>query len=96
MKLQASYWKDAKGSIKSTINLLDAGDYPESNIFPRILENPGDDGWKLGEGTENTISQTSPSAYDAKQWVSAQIDSVKRKLDYWRDIVIPEPQEFDI
>jgi len=96
MKLQATYWKDARGSIKATVQVLDAGDYPETNIFPRISENPGDDGWKLGEGTENAISQTLPSAYDAKQWVSAQINSLKGKLDYWRNIVIPKPEEFEV
>ncbi len=40
MELQATYSKDAKGSIKATIRVLDAGDYPESNIFPHTSENP--------------------------------------------------------
>ncbi len=96
MKLQATYWKDAKGSIKVTIKVLDAGDYPESYIFPQTSENPGHGEWRLGEGTENTISQTLSSAYDAKQWVSAQINSLKGKLDYWRDIVVPEAEEFEV
>ncbi len=96
MKLQATYWKDAKGSIKATIKVLDAGDYPESYIFPQTPENPGDDGWKLGEGTENTMSQTLPSAYDAKQWVSTQINILKGKLDHWREIVVPETEEFEV
>jgi hypothetical protein len=96
MKLQAIYWKDARGCIKATIRVLEAGDYPETDIFPRELEDPGRDGWKLGEGAENAISYTLPSAYDAKKWVSEQIDNLKGKLDYWRAIVVPEPEEFEV
>ncbi|HIC90609.1 MAG TPA: hypothetical protein EYP21_00810 [Syntrophaceae bacterium] len=96
MKLQATYWKNADGSIKATIEVLDAGDFPRSNIFPSASITQENEEWNLGEGTESTISQTLPTSDEAKQWVSAQISALKAKLDHWRGIMVPEPEEFEV
>lgn len=96
MKLQATYWKNADGSIKATIEILDAGDFPRSNIFPSPSKNLETEEWNIGKGTETTISQTLPTSDEAKQWMSAQIRAIKEKLDHWRGIMIPESEEFEI
>lgn len=96
MKLQATYLKNVDGSIKATIEVLDAGDFPRSNIFPSPSISPENEEWNIGKGTESTISQTLPTSDEAKQWVSAQISTLKAKLDHWRSITIPEPEEFEV
>jgi len=96
MKLQATYWKEANGLIKATLKVIDQGDFPTVNIFKSALENQSDEAWSIGQGTESTISNMLPSPDEAKQWVSAQINAIKGKLDGWRGIRVPEFQEFEI
>lgn len=96
MKLQAVYWKNANGSIKVTIKIVDQGDFPTPDIFGPTLGNPADEGWSLGEGTDDSITKTLPTSEEAKHWVSAQINALKEKLDNWRSIWVPEPEEFEI
>ncbi len=96
MKLQAAYWKEANGLIKATLKVVDQGDYPGFNIFKSALENQSDEVWSIGDGIESTISNMLSSPDEAKQWVSAQINAIKGKLDGWRGIRVPEFQEFEI
>lgn len=96
MKLQATYSKNANGSIEVTIKVVDQGAFPTVNIFNSASENPSDEAWNLAEGKQSTISKTLPSSDEAKQWVSSQVKALKEKLDYWRNIVVPESEEFDV
>lgn len=96
MKLQATYEKEANASIKATIKVIDSGDFPTVNVFKSASENPSDEAWNIGEGTESTISNTLPNPDEARRWVSAQISAIKGKLDDWRSIRVPEPEEFEI
>ncbi len=96
MKLQTVYWKNADGSIKVTIKVVDQDDFPTCNIFGPTLGNPADEGWSLGESTDDSITKTLPTSDEAKQWASAQIHALKGKLDNWRSIWVPEPEEFEI
>ncbi len=96
MKLQAEYMKEANGSIKVTIRITDSGDFPTVNVFKSASENPSDETWNIGQGTESTISNTLPSPAEAKQWVSAQVNALKGKLDNWRGIWVPESEEFEV
>jgi len=96
VKLQATYSKNADGTIEATIKVVDQGDFPTVNIFNSTSENPSDEAWNIGQGTESTISNTLFNPDEAKQWVSTQINSLKRKLDAWRNIVVPEPEELEV
>ena len=96
MKLQAEYMKEANGSIKVIIRITDSGDFPTVNVFKPASENPSDEAWNIGQGTQSTTSNTLPSPDEAKQWVSAQVDALKVKLDNWRGIWIPESEEFEV
>lgn len=96
MKLQAEYMKEANGSIKVIIRITDSGDFPTANVFKPASENPSYETWNIGQGTQSTISNTLPSPDKAKQWVSAQVDALKKELDNWRGIRVPESEEFDI
>ncbi len=96
MKLQASYSKDGNGSLKAIIKIVDQGDFPTINIFKSASENPLDEAWNLREGKESTISKTLPSPEEAKQWVLSQVKVLKEKLDHWRNIVVPETEEFEV
>jgi hypothetical protein len=96
MKLQAEYMKEANGSIGVTIRITDSGDFPTVNVFEPASENPSDETWNIGQCTQSTISNTLPSPDEAKQWVLAQVDALKRELDNWRGIQVPESEEFDI
>jgi hypothetical protein len=96
MRLVATYSKDAKGFINSTIKVLDRGDFPTPNIFKSSSDDPAAATWDLEEGAENTISHTSPNSDEARQWVLAQVKVFKARLQYWRNIPVPEPEEFHI
>ncbi len=96
MRLQATYSKDAYGSIKVTIDVVDQGDFPTVNIFNSASENPSDEAWNLGERKESTISKTLPSPDEAKQWVLSQVKVLKEKLDRWRNIAVPKSDEFEV
>ncbi len=96
MRLRATYCKDANGFIISTIKVLHQGDFPTPNIFRAISDTPGDEAWNLGEGTENTISKKLPTPDEVQQWVSRQIKLLKTKLDGWRNIPVPDPEEFEV
>lgn len=96
IRLLATYSKDANGFINSTIKVLDRGDFPTPNIFKSTSDNPASATWDLEEGAENTISHTSPNSDEARQWVLAQVKVLKAKLHYWRNIPVPEPEEFHI
>ncbi len=96
MKLQATYSKGADGSIKSTIKVVDPRDFPTVNIFNSAAENPSDEAWKLGEGKEATISKILGSSDEAKQWVLSQVRALEQKLNRWREIVVPDPEEFEV
>jgi 3D (Asp-Asp-Asp) domain-containing protein len=96
MKLQALYTKDAKGFIKVVIEVIESGDFPTVNVFKSSSENRSDEAWNLGEGAENTTSKTLPSSDEAKRWVSSQVKALEEKLNQWRHIVVPEPEEFEV
>lgn len=96
MKLQATYLKGADGSIKATIEVVDQGDFPTVSIFGSASGHPADEARNPGEGAESSVSETFPTSDEAKQWVSAQINALKVKLDHWRGIWVPEPEEFEI
>lgn len=96
MRLRATYCKDANGSIILTIKVLDQGDFPTSNIFRSTSDDPAGGAWDLGEGMENAIAHTSPTSDEARQWVLARIKILKLKLDGWRNIWVPQPEEFQI
>jgi hypothetical protein len=96
MKLQATYSKDANGSIKSTIKVVDPRDFPTVNIFNSAAENPSDEAWKLEEGKEDTISKTMASPDEAKQWVLSQVRALEQNLNHWRQIAVPDPEEFEV
>lgn len=96
MKLQTVYWKKADGSINATIKVVDQGDFPTANIFGSTSGYTADEGWSLGENTEDSITKTLPTSHEAKQWASTQINTIKEKLDNWRNISAPEPEEFEI
>ncbi len=96
MKLQASYTKDARGFIKVIIKVIDSGDFPTVNVFKSASENPSDATWNLGEGEESTTSNTLPSSDEAKQWVLSQVKALEEKLNQWRHIVVPGPEEFEV
>lgn len=76
--------------------VVDHGDFPTSNIFGPTLGNPADEGWSLGEGTDDSITKTLPTSDEAKQWASVQIHALKEKLDNWLSIWVPELEEFEI
>ena len=96
MKLEATYTKEANGSIKATIRVTDSGDFPTINVFKSPSENPSDETWSIGEGTESAISNTLPGPDETKQWVTSQINALKWNLDHWRAIWVPESEEFEI
>lgn len=96
MKLRASYKKDVKGFITATIEVIDPGDFPTVNVFKSESGNPSDEDWNPGEGEESTTSKTLPNSGSAKEWVLSQVNALEKKLDKWRDIVVPEPEEFDV
>lgn len=94
MKLATGYWKNADGSIKVTIKVVDKGDFPTANIFG--LRAPADEDWSLAEDIRDSVSKTLPTPDEAKQWALAQINALKEKLNNWRNIWVPEPEEFEI
>jgi len=96
MKLQTAYWKNADGSINVTVKVVDQGDFPTANVFGSTSGYPADEGWSLGESSEDSITNTLPTSDEAKQWASTQINAVKEKLDNWRNILVPETEEFEI
>lgn len=96
MRLRATYGKDINGFIISTIKVLHQGDFPTPNIFRSTSDTPGDETWNLGGGTGNTVSKNLATPDEAKQWVSTQIKCLKTKLDRWRSIPVPDPEEFEV
>ena len=96
MNLQATYKKEANGSIRATIKVIDSGDFPTVNIFNSASKNPSDEAWNLGEGKQSSISKTLPNSDEAKQWVLSQVKVLREKLDHWRNIVVPESEEFEV
>jgi len=92
MKLQTAYWKNADGSIKVTIKVVDKGDFPTVNIFGSSSGYPAEEGWSLEESSGDYISNTLPNPDEAKQWASSQVNALKEKLDNWRNIWVPEPE----
>ncbi|MEW6675693.1 MAG: hypothetical protein AB1348_06815 [Nitrospirota bacterium] len=96
MRLQAVYWKNPDGSIKVTLKVVHQSDFPITNIFGSTSGDPADEGWNLGEGTTDSITKMLRTSEEARQWTSTQINALKRRLDNWRSIPVPEPEEFEI
>ncbi len=95
MKLKASYTKDARGFITASIKVVDPGDFPTAKVFKPASEDTSDEAWSLGEGEEFTTSKTLPTSDEAQQWVLSQVKALKRELDQWRAIVVPDSEEFE-
>ena len=95
MKLKAMYYKKATGEIRARLICLDGGDYPARCIFADQDDWPSDN-YSLGDSVEVYIENTLNYPSDARFWIAKQVDSLRHKLNKWREIETLPDEEFEI
>lgn len=96
MKVKTNYSKQRDGVIKAEVFILRHEDYLTSTIFNSNKDYPTNDGFYLGYGEVCRVSKIFDTAAEAEKWAEEQIDALKRHLDSWRQISVPDSKEYDL
>ena len=96
MILRAKYTKESSGKITVMLCVTDIGDYPDRNIFSSNEDYPSNEDYYLDYKDGNVIEYTAETLTDAYCWATQQVDALSFHLAKWRNIIIPQIEDFII
>ena len=94
MELRSHYQKRVDGRIRAELTVVDSGDYPSSGIFTNTDDWPSKKDFALGYKHGITIVGIFDTPEEAQKWVRQEIAALKKHLQKWRDITVPDDETF--
>lgn len=90
MKIEVSYQKTSDVRVLAHIQVVDSEDYPSCNIFSHSKDYPQNWSYRLHIGEWSYIELYADSAEEAEKKVMQEITALKKRLEEWRNLRIPE------
>lgn len=96
MKISVTYSKTGNEMIKVEIHVADREDYPTTHIFGAGETIANIEKFTLAESDEFSMTSEFPSSKEAIEAVEATMVAIKKELDKWRQIRVPDEMEYII